>query len=204
MTLRYHQFDLPAPSHLNDAGPISLWLVHAVEEQPPVGVKPIEWFVLTSMAITSSEQAGRVLAYYCLRWRIEDWHRVLKTGCRIERLRNESALRLKRAIAIHLVIAWRVMLMALLGREEPGLPPEVLFSDLEIEVLTAFANSRRDLKPPERLGDAVHLVARLGGYLGRKSDPPPGHQVIWRGYAKLRIMCETFLLFRQEGTGFSP
>lgn len=204
ITLRYQQFDLPAPRHMDGAGPLSLWLVHAVEEQPPPNVKPIEWFVLTTMAITSSEQAERLLAYYCLRWRIEDWHRVLKTGCRIERLRNESAHRLKRAIAIYLVIAWRVMLMALLGREEPGLPPEVLFSDLEIEVLTAFANSRRDLKPPEGLGDALRLVARLGGYLDRKSDPPPGHQVTWRGYAKLRVMCEAFLLFRQGGAGPSP
>jgi len=204
MTLRYQQVDLPAPRHLNDGGPLSLWLVHAVEEQPSAGVKPIEWFVLTTMAITSPEQAERLLAYYCLRWRIEDWHRVLKTGCRIEKLRNESAHHLERAIAVYLVIAWRVMLMALLGREEPGLPPDVLFSDLEIEVITAFANSRRDLKPPEGLGDAVRLVARLGGYLDRKSDPPPGHQVTWRGYAKLRVMCEAFLLCRQGGGGSSP
>jgi hypothetical protein len=204
MTLRYQQVELPAPRHLDNAGPLSLWLVHAVEDQPPPNVKAIEWFVLTTMAITSTELAERLLTYYCLRWRIEDWHRVLKTGCKIEKLRNESAHRLKRAIAIYLVIAWRVMLMALLGREEPGLPPEVLFSDLEIEVLTAFANSRRDLRPPEGLGDAVRLVARLGGYLDRKSDPPPGHQVTWRGYAKLRVMCEAFLLFRQEGDGPSP
>jgi len=204
MTLRYRQVELPAPRHVDNGGPISLWLVHAVEEQPPPGVKPLEWLVLTTMTITSPEQAERLLAYYCLRWRIEDWHRVLKTGCRIEELRNESAHRLERAIAIYLVIAWRVMLMALLGREEPGLPPEVLFSDLEIEVLTAFANNRRDLKPPAGLGDAVRLVARLGGYLDRKSDPPPGHQVIWGGYAKLRVMCEAFLLCRQGGGRTSP
>jgi hypothetical protein len=196
MALRYQQYDLPAPRHLNAHGALSLWLVHAVEEKPPAGVKPIEWFVLTTMAITSPEQAERLLAYYCLRWRIEDWHRVLKTGCRIEELRNESVHRLERMIAIYLVIAWRVMLMALLGREEPGLPPDVLFSDLEIEVLTAFANKRRDLKPPEELGDAVRLVARLGGYQDRRSDSPPGHQVLWSGYTKLRAMCEGFLLSR--------
>jgi hypothetical protein len=203
MTLRYHPVKLPAPRHMDGCEPIPLWLVHAVEEQPPPGVKPLEWFVLTTMAITSPQQAEHLLAYYCLRWRIEDWHRVLKTGCRIEMLRNESAHRLKRALAIYLVIAWRVMLMTLLGREESGLPPGVLFSDLEIEVLTAFANNRRDLKPPEGLGDAVRLVARLGGYLDRKSDPPPGHQVLWAGYTKLRGMCEGFLLGRQGGGGSS-
>ncbi|PJA58708.1 MAG: transposase [Rhodocyclales bacterium CG_4_9_14_3_um_filter_68_10] len=204
MTLRYQQVLMPAPNRMRDREPVSLWIVHAVEGQPPTDVKPVEWFLLTTMAITSPEQAERVLAHYCLRWRIEDWHRVLKSGCGIEELRNESAHRLERAIAIYLVIAWRVMLMALLGREEPGLPPEVLFSDIEIKVLTAFANSRRDLKPPERLGEAVRLVARLGGYQDRKRDPPPGHQIIWTGYSKLRAMCEGFLLARQHGGGVPP
>ena len=204
MTLRYKQVELPAPSHLRDRGSITLWIVHALEQQPPPGVKPLEWFLLTTRPITSPEQAERVLAHYCLRWRIEDWHRVIKTGCGIEELRNESASRVERALAIYLVIAWRVMLMALLGREEPGLPPDVLFSDLEIEVLTAFGNNRRDLKPPEHLGDAVRLVARLGGYLDRKSDPPPGNQVLWLGYVKLRAMCEGFLLARQLGGGSPP
>lgn len=204
MTLRYQQVELSAPRHHADARPLSLWLVHALEEQPPPGVKPIEWFVLSTMTITSPQQAERLLAYYCLRWRIEDWHRILKTGCRIEALRNESVHRLERAIAIYLVIAWRVMLMTLLGREEPGLPPEVLFSDLEIEVLTAFANSRRDLTPPERLDDTVRLIARLGGYLDRTSDPPPGHQVIWSGYTKLRAMCAGYLLHHPTGGGPAP
>lgn len=196
MILRYEQVELPPPPSLGESAPISLWAVHALEDDPPAGVKPIEWFVLTTIAITSPEQAERILAYYCLRWRIEDWHRVLKTGCRVEKLRNETASRLERAVAIYVVIAWRVMLMTLSGREEPALPLEVLFSDLEIEVLTAYANSRRDLEPPERLGDGVRLVARLGGYQDRKSDPPPGHQVMWIGYTALLAMCQGFLLGR--------
>lgn len=199
MTLRYQQVQLPAPRNLHDHEPITLWIVHALEEQPPPNATAVEWFLLTTMEIRSPEQAERVLGHYCLRWRIEDWHRVLKTGCGVEELRNETANRLERALAIHLVIAWRVMLMALLGREEPGLPPEVLFSDIEIKVLTAFANTRRDLQPPRHLGDAVRLVARLGGHQGRKSDLPPGHQVTWIGYAKLRAMCQGFLLARQLG-----
>jgi hypothetical protein len=69
MTLRYQQVALPAPNHLRERGPISLRIVHAVEEEPPPGVKPVEWFLLTTMSITSPEQAERLLAYYCLRWR---------------------------------------------------------------------------------------------------------------------------------------
>ena len=80
--------------------------------------------------------------WYCLRWRIEDWHRVLKSGCNAEELGNKTAERLKRAVAIKLVIAWRIMLMTLLGREMPELPAEVMFSDLEIKVLATWAKKK--------------------------------------------------------------
>ena len=203
MTLRFQPIELQVPDRLGDKAPIPLWIVHIVEEQPPAGVKPIEWFLLTTMEVSTTPQAESMLERYRLRWRIEDWHRVLKSGCGIEELRNETAERIKRALAIYMVIGWRVMLMTLLGREVPDLPPEVLFTDIELEVLTAYADTRRDLKPPQRLGDAVRLVARLGGYLDRKRDPPPGHQVIWIGYSELRGMSRGYLLCRQSGGGGS-
>ncbi len=100
---------------------------------------PVEWFLLTTIDIKAVEDAVNCVKWYCLRWRIEDWHRVLKSGCRVENIAHKTAERLRRAIAINLVIAWRIMLMTLLGRETPKLPAEVLFSDLEIEVLSSWA-----------------------------------------------------------------
>ena len=197
MALRYERVELRAPDNLGERTPIPVWVVHIVEDQPPVGVKPIEWFLLTTTEVSSTQQAESALGWYRLRWRIEDWHRVLKSGCGIEELRNETAERIKRALGMYLVIAWRVMLMTLLGREVPDLPPEVLFTDIELEVLNAYVTTRRDLKPPKRLGDAVRLVGRLGGHLGRKSDAPPGHQVLWIGYSELRGMTRGFVLCRQ-------
>jgi hypothetical protein len=147
MTLHYEHIELRPPKAHKGSPPISLWVVHLVEENPPNGTKAVEWFLLSTMAVTSPEQALTLLDYYCFRWRIEDWHRVLKSGCGIEELRNDTAERLKRAIAIYMVIAWRVMLMTLLGREVPELPADVLFSDLEIEVLNASAKTRRDWRP---------------------------------------------------------
>ena len=85
------------------------------------------------------------------------------------------------------------MLMTLLGRACPELPAEVLLSEVEVTVLNAFAKQHR-IKPPANLGDAVRLVARLGGYLGRNNDPPPGHQVMWKGYAVLQMLCLGFSL----------
>jgi len=131
------------PAHYHaDKAPIDIWLVHAREENPPVDTAPVEWFLLTTMAMTSAADAEQCLRWYCLRWRIEDWHRVLKSGCCIEELAHQSAERLRRAIAINLVIAWRIMLMTLLGREVPQLPAEVLFSDIELRTLHAYAKKK--------------------------------------------------------------
>ncbi|GAB6044388.1 hypothetical protein JCM17961_50780 [Endothiovibrio diazotrophicus] len=140
--LRYRPIQLLAPSYHKDKAPITLWAIHLREQAPPPNEKPIEWFLLTTREITDDEQARQCIHWYTLRWRIEDWHRVLKSGCGIEALAHKSAERLKRAIAINLVIAWRIMLMTLLGRECPELPAEILFSDIEIKVLRAHAQKK--------------------------------------------------------------
>jgi hypothetical protein len=139
LSLRYMPIRLRPSQYHKQKEPIDMWVIHALEEAPPREVEAIEWFLLTTLEITSVEKAVKCLRWYCLRWRIEDWHRVLKSGCRIEEYAHRSAERLRRIIAIDLVIAWRIMLMTLLGREAPELPVEVLFTDLEIEVLDAYA-----------------------------------------------------------------
>ena len=186
----------PARYHA-DKAPIDIWVVYAREENPPADTEAVEWFLLSTIPVASAAEAEQCLRWYCLRWRIEDWHRVLKSGCRIEDLAHESAERLRRAIAINLVIAWRIMLMTLLGRETPELPAEVLFSDIELRTLGAYAKKKR-LTPPSSLGEAVRLVAQIGGYLGRNNDPPPGHQLLWQGYAEFQFMCMGFALMEEE------
>ena len=193
VSVRYIQAELNPPSYYKDKYPIVIWVIHVNEDSPPVGTEPLEWFLLTTIDIKSVDDAVNCVEWYCLRWRIEDWHRVLKSGCGAEDIAHKTAERLKRAIAINLVIAWRIMLMTLPGRETPELPPEVLFSDLEIEALRTYAK-KKALSPLDCLGDAVKLVAKIGGYLGRCSDPPPGHQLMWRGYSDLQLMCEGFAL----------
>ena len=139
MAVRYLRIQLRPAHYHADKNPIDIWVVHALEENPPAKTDAIEWFLLTTINITSAQDAQQCLRWYCLRWRIEDWHRVLKSGCRIETIAHETAERLRRAIAINLVIAWRIMLMTLLGRETPELPAEVLFSDIELRTLGAYA-----------------------------------------------------------------
>ena len=143
VSLRYKSVELRSPNgdDVHNA-PITLTIVHVVEDNPPEGEEGVEWFLLTTVDVQSADDAAKCLRWYCLRWRIEDWHRVLKSGCCIEDAAHKTAERLKRAIAINLVIGWRIMLMTLLGRETPEVPAEVLFSDIEIEVLQAFSKKK--------------------------------------------------------------
>ena len=146
VALRYTRVELSPPPHCKDRKPVSVSLVHVVEDTlPEDGL--IEWYLITTLELSSVEHALDCVKWYCLRWRIEDWHRVLKSGCRIEQIAHQTADRLQRAIAINLVIAWRIMLMTLLGRETPEMPAEVLFSDLEIEVLQAYAKKNARPNP---------------------------------------------------------
>lgn len=142
LAVRFMRVQLRPAHYHADKAPLDIWVIHAREENPPPNTDAIEWFLLTTIELGSPEDAEQCLRWYCLRWRIEDWHRVLKSGCRIEDIAHETADRVRRAIAINLVIAWRIMLMTLLGRETPGLPAEVLFSDVELQTLRAYAKKK--------------------------------------------------------------
>jgi len=142
VAIRYKQIELAAPLSHKDKTCLKLWAVHVREYQTPTNAEPVEWFLLTTLEIESVEEALKCVKWYKLRWRIEDWHRVLKSGCGIEKLQHKTAERLKRAIAINMVAAWRIMLMTLLGREAPELPSDILFSDLEMKVLEAYTQKK--------------------------------------------------------------
>jgi hypothetical protein len=143
--VRYMPVPLCPPKHglSSKKPPVNAWLIHIHEPHPPPGAQdPVNWYLLTTMPIHSSEDAMQCVRWYCLRWRIEDWHRVLKSACRVEDVRLKTAERIKREIAIDMVIAWRIMLMTLLGREVPEVPAEILFTKLEIETLRYYAKKK--------------------------------------------------------------
>ena len=158
--LRWRAVALPDPDKAAAAARLNL--VHVREETQPEGAERLEWFLLTTLAVQSRQDAEQVLNWYRLRWRIEDWHRLLKTGCKVEYLAHRTGERIERAVTINAVIAWRLMAMTLLGRDTPELPAETLFSDIEIAALEDFAKDRK-LPPPDNIGRAVLTTAMLGG-----------------------------------------
>ncbi len=189
--LRWQTVELAGPSRRE--GPLRLQLVHVWERSAPAGAEALEWFLLTSLPVASQAEAEQVLEWYRLRWRIEDWHRILKSGCKVEYLGHRTGERIERAVTIKAVIAWRLAAMTLLGRETPELPAAVFFTEVQMRVLRHFATKRR-LAAPGNLGLAVRTMAILGGYLYRKNAPPPGHQKIWEGWTRLTIMSEAYEL----------
>ncbi len=155
LNIRVRKVRLLPSFHHSHIEPVDVWAVHAREEHPPENKKAVEWFLLSTTKVISFEDACQCLEWYCRRWRIEEWHRVLKTGCRIESMAHKTAQRLRRAIAINLIVAWRIMLMTLLGREAPELPAELLFSDLELKVLRAHAIKKTQTTRSVRCSSAL-------------------------------------------------
>ena len=180
--LRFCKATLPAT--IKKAEPVQISAVHLIERNPPGGEDPIQWFLLTTVDVDDAATAAEMIGYYLQRWRVEDFFRVLKSGCRTEFLMFRTADRLQRAIAINAVIAWRIMVMTLLGRQVPECEAELLFTDHELNFLRHYALNSR-LETPDTLGNAVRLVAHLGGYRGRTPDPEPGNQIMWQGYGTL-------------------
>ena len=187
--LRWREVELTDPDRQEAA--LKLRLVHVREQTQPEGAERLEWFLLTTLAVQTQQEAERVLEWYKLRWRIEDWYRVLKSGCKVEYLGHRQGERIERAVTINAVIAWRLTLMTLLGRDTPELPADTLFTEIELAALEDFAQDRRQL-PPDNLGRAVLTLAMLGGYLNykRKQYAVPGHKVMWEGYTRLATITQ--------------
>jgi hypothetical protein len=142
--VRFKEVTLSAPQapQTRNRRPLKLWAIYLVEPNPPPGATAVQWMLLTTIPVVSLKQALKCVRWYCRRWRIEEWHRVMKSGCKILEHQNHSAQVLLRAIALDAVIAWRIMLLALLGREVPELPSNILFDRCECEVLGLLAQKK--------------------------------------------------------------
>ena len=196
LEVRCAPIQLRPPKRLLGAPALSLWAVHAVEPEPPEGHPAVEWMLITTVPTPDLETALERLRWYTARWNIEVFHRTLKSGCRIEDRRLGDAHSLQACLAIDLVVAWRVMYLTKLGRETPELPCSVFFEEAEWQAL--YCHHHRCPEPPQTppsLGEAMRWVAKLGGFLGRKSDGHPGAATLWRGLCRLSDITATFTIF---------
>ena len=141
--------------------------MHVVEKNPPPAATAIKWLLFTTVQVASAKQVLKCVRWYVRRWRIEEWQRVMKSGSKILEHQNRDATVLLRAIARDAVIAWRIMLLALMGRTAPGLPADLVFDAGEGEVLQLLTSKKLSV------GEAMIAVAQLAGYLHRAGHGRP-------------------------------
>jgi hypothetical protein len=168
---------------------VDIWVVMATEVSPPPGQDPIDWVILTSLPVEDLDQAINILQWYMGRWEIEVFHRVLKTGCKVEALQFKQDTRIKPILALYSIVAWRILYLMKLGRECPDLSCDVVFTEEEWKSICVISRGPEALQRKPSLREMVLMIAHHGGFTGRRSDGPPGPEVMWRGMQCLRCFA---------------
>ncbi len=189
LSVRFGRMTVHPPAAKRGRYPaLSLTVLHAFERGRPAGREPIRWKLLTDLPVGDMAAAVEKLDWYALRWKHEVFHKVLKSGCRAEQAKLRTTARLTNLLAVLCVVGWRVYWLTMVGRVEPDAPAEVAFAPAEVAALDRLAGA---LTPAAGRTVSHYLVevAKLGGYLGRAGDPPPGNMVVWRGITRLADIC---------------
>lgn len=161
---------------------LQLAVIHASERGAPKGRKPIEWKLITDLPVRGRAEAIEKINWYAMRGKIEVFHKILKSGCRAEDSKLRTAERLANLMAFFCIMRWRVLWITMLNRLAPDASPTMALTDSEIALLDQLVcdSGNRRCKPGT-LSFYLTKLARLGGYLARTGDPPPGNVVVWRG-----------------------
>lgn len=175
--------------------PLMLTVIHAQERTTPRERDRIDWKLITNLPVRSRRDAVEKLSWYAMRWKIETFHKILKSGCRAEASKLRTAQRIVNLIAVFCILGWRVYWLTMMNRVAPSASPLAALTSLETRILDRLFNekpARRREKAP--LSSYLTKIARLGGYLARTKDSPPGNVVMWRGMSRLTDIELGFLL----------
>jgi hypothetical protein len=191
LALRAQAVTLRAPKRPGGRGEsLTIHVIEAREINAPKNVEPISWILYTFCPIDTKEQIFAILKRYVCRWQIEIYFRVLKEYCQIEDLRLDHIDRLQNAIAIYMIISWRVMHLMTTARQDPDLPCNDIFEQHEWKLAWVLWYKKPPPKKTPTNREIVRLIAQLGGFQARKGDGEPGAKTIWRGLGKLHIMID--------------
>jgi hypothetical protein len=201
LEIRFCALTLAPPKRQATLPSIPLYGVEAYEPHPPPGIERICWRLLSLWPVTTAQEALICVQRYSKRWNIETYHKILKSGCKVEARQLETADNLQRLVAVAMVVAWRIFALTMAGRTHPEAPVSQWLEETEWQTLACWARQQaRPPKEPPPVGEAVRWCAQLGGFLNRKSDGPPGPTCLWRGLSRLHDMALGFMLAAQEKT----
>ena len=187
LEIRFSPVTLKPPKN-KELPPLKLYAVYVSETDYPI---PLEWMLLTTVKVQNFTEAKKMLKWYTRRWGIEVYHRTLKSGCRIEDRRLARAEDTKTCLAIDMVVAWRIFFLTMQGRKTPDIPCDKFLQEDQWKVLCTYINKTLPKEPPT-LYQAIRMIAKLGGFLGRKSDKEPGTTTLWRGLQRLDNMVDFY------------
>lgn len=200
LEVRFGRLTMPEPTHKSAyvkaqrPGPIAMSVVWVREVNPPKGTDGIEWVLYTSRPVESFDDARLVIGYYETRWLIEEWHKALKTGCRLEQRQLKTAQRLEAMLGLMCVTAVRLLQLKSVARTEPERPAKNVVPPLWIDMLYAMKKMPGISKDKITVYQFYRSLARLGGFLARKGDGEPGWITIWRGWETLNTMMRGYHL----------
>ena len=184
----------PTRNKTEQKSSIELYAIYVNEKDTPENIEPIKWLLLTNLPVRTEAEAREKIDWYCLRWRIEIFFKILKSGLKVEDCRLSQMERLKRYLTIMSIIAWRIQWLTYLARTVPNAVCTYFLKEYEWKLLfKKIHKSKSDFpeKPPS-IKECVSWIAQLGGFLNRKNDGDPGVTHIWRGLHKFADMVEGF------------
>ena len=186
LEIRYRKIRILPPIGKQSRYPaLTLTVIHADERGSPKNRKKIEWKLLTDLPVQSRGDAIEKLEWYSLRWKIEVFHKILKSGCRAEDSQLRTAQRLTNLISVFCIVSWRIFWMTMLNRSAPNASPEFVVTKAEIQLLDRLVKDKNPASTQRKtLSHYLIKIARLGGYLARANDPPPGNLIMWRGLSR--------------------
>ncbi len=192
LEVRIGQVRIPRPQHVSPwarklkQSPIPMTVLEVAEVNAPQGLEPIQWVLFTSLPVVTFEDAWTIIGYYELRWLVEEYHKALKTGCRTESRQLKTVSRLEALVGLTSVVAVRLLQLKSLARTNPNGPAHRVVPKVWLKMLKL---ARKNLNRVHDLtvGQFYREVAKLGGFLARKSDGDPGWITIWRGWEKLNM-----------------
>ena len=194
LELRFAEVRMPLPNVITPwlkehrpAEPLRLWVVELREIHAPAGVKPLRWVLYTLESVEDVATAHRVIGWYEQRPTIEDYHKALKTGCRVQQRYYETSPRLERVTGLLSVVAVRLMQLKTAAQETPDRPAAEVAPKEWIELVQRAR--RKPPNPAMTIRQFLRAVAGLGGHLGRKCDGEPGWITLWRGFEKLILLA---------------
>jgi hypothetical protein len=197
LSIKYCPVIMKPPANRKDSKLLSnhkLYLVLAEEKDPPEGVEPIYWLLLTTIPVETLEQAIEKIKWYKQRWKIERYLYVLKNGCNVEELQLESSKTLQNALAVFSIVSWKLLWLKLEAEQNPEASCDIVLQEHEWQALYCVVNKTPEHHPS--LQEAVLMIAKIGGFLGRKCDGDPGVKVIWRGLRRLNDIAQGWLTAR--------